>query len=242
MEEESTSILLNNTFSALNSREAWPLRVNPIVSKRVYKTKHNPDGSTQYKAQLVIPCYEQTDFGETYAPVGKLTTFQYLISLIGGYDSNMDHLDVVIAFPNPEIEDDDICMTVPEGWPEGLKAPKIIVRLRKALYGFKPAARLWHDDIIAFLLSLGFTQSSADPKLYLRSNGIQILLYVDDICMSYPQAAVKAAMEVKAKLSEKYKIMNLGQTRQFLGIEIYHNKNGTRNSLGQKAYITTILK
>jgi len=158
MEEESTSILLNNTFSALNSWEVWQLQVKPIGSKWVYKTKHNPDGSTRYEAPLVIKGHEQTDFGETYARVGKLTTFRYLISLIGRYGWNMNHLDGVTAFLNPEIDDDDIYMTLPDGWPEGLKAPKIIVRLRKALYSLKQAPRLWHDDINAFLLSLGFTQ------------------------------------------------------------------------------------
>jgi len=117
MEQESTSILLNNTFSALTSREARQLQVKPIGSNWVYKTKHNPDGSTRYKALLVIKGYEQPDFGETYACVGKLTTFRYLISLIGKYGTgwNMDHLDVVTAFLNPEIDDHDIFMTLPEG-------------------------------------------------------------------------------------------------------------------------------
>jgi len=137
MEEESMTILLNNTFSALNSWDAWPLQVKPIGSKWVYKTIHNSGGSTQFKAWLVIQGYEQTDFGETYAPVGKLTTFWYLISLSARYGWNMDHLDVVTAFLNPEIDDDNIYMTLPEGWPEGLNAPKIMVRLRKALYGLK---------------------------------------------------------------------------------------------------------
>jgi len=210
MEQESSSIMLNNTFSALNSCEARQLQVKQIGSKWVYKTKHNPDGSTRYKARLVIKGYKQTDFGETYAAVGKLTTFQYLIYLIGRYRWKMDHLDVVTAFLNPKIDDDDICMTLPEGWPESLKAPKIIVRLRKALYGLKQAPRLWHNDINGFLLSLGFTQSSADRNLYLHSDGILILLYVDDISMSYLEAATKAAIEVKAKLSENYKITNLG--------------------------------
>jgi hypothetical protein len=58
MEEESTLILLNNTFSAPNSREARQLQVKPIGSKWVYMTKHNPDGSTRYKARLVIIGYE----------------------------------------------------------------------------------------------------------------------------------------------------------------------------------------
>ena len=70
MEGGSTLILLNNTFSTLNSREARQLQVKPIGSKYVCKTNHNPDGSTRYEARLVIKGYEQTDFGETYAPVG----------------------------------------------------------------------------------------------------------------------------------------------------------------------------
>jgi len=155
-------------------------------------------------------------------------------------------LDVVTAFLNPEVDDDDIYMVLPEGWPEGLDAhaPPIIVRLRKALYGLKQAPRLWHNDINTFLLFLGFTQSQADPNLYIRSDGILILLYVDDISMMYArtESASKAAIEVKAKLSEKYKITNLGPARQFLGIEIHRDENGTGISLGQKAFITTILK
>jgi len=47
------------------------------------------------------------------------------------------------------------------------------------------------------------TQFLADPNLYLHSDGILILLYVDDISMSCPEAAAKAGIEVEAKLSEK---------------------------------------
>jgi hypothetical protein len=101
MEEESTSMLLNNTFSALNSQQARQLRVNPIGSKWDYKTECNSDRSTQYKAWLVIEGYEQMDFGETFALVRKLTTFRYLISLFERYRWNMDHLAVVTAFQNP---------------------------------------------------------------------------------------------------------------------------------------------
>ena len=65
-------------------------------------------------------------------------------------------------------------------------------------------------------------------NLYLSSNGILIHLSVDDISMSYPEAATKATIEVKAKLSEKYKITNLGPACQFLGIEIHCEDNGIR--------------
>jgi hypothetical protein len=158
MNEESESILLNNTLTAVNSREARQLHTKAIGSKWVYKTKHNPDRSVRYKARLVIKGYEQTDFGETYAPVGKQTAFRYLISQIGRLGWNNDHLDVVTAFLNPKVDEDDIYMTLPEVWPEGAYAPTIIVRLKKALYGLKQAPRLWHQDINAFLLSLEFVQ------------------------------------------------------------------------------------
>jgi len=131
-------------------------------------------------------------------------------------------------------------MTLPEGWPEGSNAPKIVVRLRKALYGLKQAPQLWHNNINACLRSLGFTQSAADPNLYLRSEGILILLYVDDISMSYLEAATKAAIEVKAKLSEKYKITNLGPASLYFGIKIYRDDTGI--SLGQNTHIATILR
>jgi len=73
----------------------------------------------------------------------------------------------------------------------------------------------------AILPTCGFTASSADPNLYLHINGILILLYVDDISMSYPEASPKAVIKVKAKLSEKYTTLTLDQACQLLGIVIY---------------------
>jgi len=60
--------------------------------------------------------------------------------------------------------------------------------------------------------------------------------------MSHPEIARKAAIDVKAKLPEKYMITNLGPARQFIFIEIYSEDNRTGISLGEKAYITTILE
>jgi len=93
MEEKCTSIVLNNTISALNSWKTWQLHLKLICPKWVYKTKHNPDRSTQYKAWLGINKYEQTDFSETYATIENLTTFRYVISLMGKFGTgwNMDH-------------------------------------------------------------------------------------------------------------------------------------------------------
>jgi hypothetical protein len=83
-----------------------------------------------------------------------------------------------------------------------------------------------------------------DPNLYLGSDGILILLYVDDNSMSFPEAASKAGIDVKVKLSEKYKITNLGPACQFVGIGIHRTgtRDGTGVGLGQTAYIITIFR
>jgi hypothetical protein len=115
MDAECTSILLNHTFTTVNSQEVRQWRVNPFGSKSVNKMKHNPHGSLRFKVRVVIKGFEQTNFGETYAPVRKITTFRYLITLVGMHGWNIDHFDVVTAFLNPEVDDDDINMTVPRG-------------------------------------------------------------------------------------------------------------------------------
>jgi len=117
--------------------------------------------SIQCKACLIIKGYEQTDFGEIYAPVRKLTTFRYLIS---GREMWIEHRSY---------------RCLPEG-PDAhahAHSPPIIVGLRNAHYSLKQAPQLWHDDINTFLLFLGFTQSQAEPNRYIRSDGILILLY-----------------------------------------------------------------
>ena len=77
--------------------------------------KMKPDGSVRHKAQLVIKGYMQPDWGETYAPVGKLTTFRYLTSLAAGYRLAISHLDVVTAFLNPHVDNPELYIEIPNG-------------------------------------------------------------------------------------------------------------------------------
>jgi hypothetical protein len=164
-----------------------------------------------------------------------------LISLAARYNWRIDHLDVVTAFLNPDLDDDTLFMELPEGWPEDGLEEVTVVRLRKALYGLKQAPHLWYRHINAFLLSLGFVQSEADPNLYIRNNGkMLLLLYVDDMLLAYAPSAAKEAEEIKMALAATYKITNLGTARQFLGIEIHYENDGI--SLGQRVFIDTVLK
>ena len=137
--DEYNSIIRNETFSPAQAQ----FRNKPIGSKWVFKTKRNPDGSTRFKARLVITGYEQMDYGETYAPISKLTTFRLLISLAARNNWKIDHLDVVTAFLNPDVDDDTLFKEPPQGWlkhgPNDGPEEVTVIRLRKALYGLNQA-------------------------------------------------------------------------------------------------------
>jgi hypothetical protein len=252
MQEEHHSLLENDTWQAT---DRIPYEKNAIGSKWVFKTKRNPDGSTRFKACLVIKGYEQRrgqDFDETYAPVGKLTTLRYLLGLAAKQRWSINHMDVATAFLNPTIDRDDVYMALPPGIPRASSdsgvAPGIpsstsgVVLLRKALYGLKQAPRLWWQLIHSFLVGLGFRQSHADPNLYI-SDGVHVLLYVDDILiLTAPGDRSSAtAARLKTELERRFKMTNLGTASQFLGLEISYPGDGAI-ALGQRSYVDGLLR
>ena len=228
----------NNVFTLVKHTES-----KPIGCKWVYKTKHYPDGTLRYKARLVVKGYEQVkgvDFDEIYTPVGKLTTFRYLLCFMAYNSWNSDHLDVVTAFLNPEI-DKVVFAELPEGIDRLSESPRTgFLCLNKALYGLKQALKLWHQSIDSFLLSIGFYKLFADHNLYICNQGVMLLLYVDDIQLLYAESAKSRAIDVKESLMRQYKMKNLRLVKQFLGPEINRLPEGSV-TLGQQSYINTIL-
>jgi hypothetical protein len=111
--EELRSLELNETWEYI-SEGSMARNAKVIGCKWVFKTKTNPDGSKRYKARLVIKGYEQSDCGETYAPVAKLVSFRMLIALAARHGWELDQMDVVTAFLNSPVEG-DVYMELPQG-------------------------------------------------------------------------------------------------------------------------------
>jgi len=96
---------------------------------------------------LVARGFEQVpglDYGETFAPVARLTTFRIFVPLALELHGTIHHLDVVTAFLNPTI-DEETAIAIPEGieWLDPILTQDLIqvsaLQLNKALYGLKQA-------------------------------------------------------------------------------------------------------
>nr|GEX38763.1 hypothetical protein [Tanacetum cinerariifolium] len=54
--------------------------------------------------------------------------------------------------------------------------PEKVYQHKKALYGLKQAPRAWHDELLNFMISKGFTNGTIDPNLFTIRYGEDILL------------------------------------------------------------------
>ena len=105
--------------------------------------------------------------------------------------------------------------------------PHFVYKLQKALYGLKQAPRAWFNHFSVFLIRFGFTQSKADPSLFIfcRANHVlYLLLYVDDIVLT--GSHTKSIDQFVQSLGREFDVKDLGPLRYFLGLEILPHSHG----------------
>ena len=121
-------------------------------------------------------------------------------------------MDVKTAFLNPLLN-----KTVYMTQPDGFEFDGCACYLRKALYGLKQAPRAQYQDIDKFLKTLGFMSSTSNPNLYI-SQDIILILYIDDMLITAKNRI--ALMKFKEQMAYKYEMTDLGEAKQFLGLQI----------------------
>lgn len=240
MEEELNSLKENEVYTFVDR----PAEKKIVKNKWVFKIKRNSDGSiSRYKARLVAKGFTQVygeDYDETFSPVVRNSTIRFLMALSIELDLSIDHLDVMTAFLNGELEE-DVYMEQPEGFIVAGQEHKVC-KLNKALYGLKQASRQWNKKLNSMFIENGYNRSEYEPCMYFKIAGesvIIIAVWVDDcIIFSNDDYEKKRLKEIMANY---FKIKDLGEAKFCLGVRINQNRSRGEIYIDQKKYIEEIL-
>jgi hypothetical protein len=165
MQREVDSLEKRNAFD----RTTLPPGRKAIGVRWTYDHKYNPDGSIiqgKEKARLVAQGFSQRpeDFGETYAPVVKLSSVRILLAYANHFNLEIMSFDVKTAFLHARLPYDIYVKQIP-GYPE--LDPSTVLRLLVALYGLKQSSYEWYKLLSSTLAALGLVRCEADHAVFI---------------------------------------------------------------------------
>lgn len=235
MKEEMNSLLENKTWELKN----LPAGKKAIKTRWIYKTKRDHNGNVvKLKARLVAKGFTQrygVDYEETFAPVVRYGSIRYLIALAAQTNLKIHQMDVVTAFLQGDL-DEEIYMEQPSGYDDGSGRYCL---LKRSIYGLKQAGRQWNMKLDKTLKDLGYSRCKTDPCIYMaKKSEVVIAIYVDDFLIFYKNE--DELEELKALLSQKFKMKDMGTAKGCIGIRI--NQKGSSIEIDQSIYVGEILK
>jgi hypothetical protein len=127
----------------------------------------------------------------------------------------------------------------PTGYEQG--TGHLACHLHKALYGLKQAPRAWHHRLKSELEALGFTESPADPALFIKlgAHPIYLLTYVDDILIT--SCDTQLIISTKKSLMDTFDARDLGEATYFLGMDIIRDRSNRTIKLAQGRLTSELL-
>ena len=233
-DSEYSSLLENHTWDIVE----LPYNRETIPCKWVFKVKYKQDESLQrYKARLVAKGYAQKhkiDYDETFSPVVCFSLIRVLLVFALQHNMHIHQMDVVTAFLHGDLEE-EIYMTQPSGYSVKGKE-NLICRLKKSLYGLKQSPRCWAKAFQQYVETVGFSQSAADPFVFVRAIDLStiIAVYVDDLILI--TSGLDLMVHLKNCLAAQFKMKDMGPPHYLLGITV------DCISIHQKQYILRLVK
>ncbi|CAI7751348.1 unnamed protein product [Closterium sp. NIES-53] len=153
-----------------------------------------------------------------------MTTLRVLLHVAAHRDYELHSLDFSTAFLQGSLHE-EIWLRRPPGF-TGTSPPGTQWSLRRPVYGLRQAPQEWHDTLRTTLAALGFSPSTADPSLFLRTDTalppFYILVYVDDLVFATADTAGLAY--VKSELQKRHTCTDLGELRSYLGLQITRDR------------------
>lgn len=188
----------------------------------VFAVKKAADGTvTRYKARYVVRGFAQIpgkDSKETFAPTATFASMRLVLTLAIAHKWPVHSFVFVAAYLNSDI-DEEIWIKPPEGMQ--LKSGEGLLRLKKALYGTRQAARCWWLHLRNILRGLGYTASHYNTSLYVLQDPAKtsaIWVHVDDGIVTGD--LVEALKDLARALAGKLEIKWEAELSSIVGVDI----------------------
>jgi hypothetical protein len=229
----------------LDRKQVWEVKLmdspkQELDGRWVFAIKTAPDGTiTRYKARYVAKGFTQVkdiDFKKTFAPTATFMSMRLVLTLAAAHNWPVHSFDFVAAYLNSDI-DEEIWIKPPEGMKLG---PGEGLRLKKALYGTRQAARCWWLHLKNILLDLGYSASHYDTSLYVLQDPSKvgvIWIHVDDGIVTGD--SIEILQQLETSLEGKLEIKWSESLDSIAGVDVTRSP-GTF-TLSQKKLITEIL-
>ncbi|CAH2104888.1 unnamed protein product [Euphydryas editha] len=245
-EREEWCKAMEDELQSFRDNDAWDLVDKPsdarvVQCKWVFKRKLNSDNTVRYRARLVAKGYTQKqgiDYKETFSPVLRYSSLKLLFAISVNLDLNITHLDVTTAFLNGQLNE-CVYMQLPNNLKNERNVGKVL-KLKKAIYGLKQSARAWYKKVENCLQELGYKKSLYESCLFVKVSEKEktfIALFVDDFFIF--SNCNREVDYLKAQLNSKFKLKDLGQLRQCLGMDVVIEKG--KLCINQTKFIEKLL-
>ncbi|CAI7934165.1 unnamed protein product [Closterium sp. NIES-54] len=225
--------------------EVPPPRANIVSGMWIFRVKWPPGSPPVFKARYVARGFSQrqgVDYFQTFFPTPKMTTLRVLLHVAAQRDYELHSLDFSTAFLQGSLHE-EIWLCRPPGF-TGSFPPGTQWSLRRPVYGLRQAPREWHNTLRTTLAALGFSPSTADPSLFLRTDNLlppfYILVYVDDLVFATVDTAGLA--HVKSELQKRHTCTDLGELRSYLGLQITQDRARHTITLTQSHMVQQVLQ
>ncbi|CAI7928770.1 unnamed protein product [Closterium sp. NIES-54] len=211
----------------------------------IFRVKRPPGSQPAFKARYIARGFRQrqgVDYFQTFSPTPKMTTVRVLLHIAAHRDYELHSLDFSIAFLQGSLHE-EIWLRRPPGFTGSFLAGTLW-SLRWPFYGLRQAPRKWHDTLRTTLAALGFAPSTADPSLFLRTDTslapLYVLVYVDDLV--FATADTDALALVKSELQQRHTCTDLGELRNYLGLQITRDRARRTITLTQSHMVHQVLQ
>lgn len=206
--------------------------------------KRGPDGEVVRHKGRGVACgnfqVPGRDFGEVWAPVVRRATLLTVLSHAAAEGMLMYQLDVETALLNGPV-DEELYVRQPKGYERG-RADQVL-RLRKAVYGLRQAARQWFLELVKLMDRMGMHQSAADPCLFFKDvDGARcyLLVYVDDLLLVATTPSQLKSM--KDRVMAAFKSRDIGVPTYFLGLHLDRDWQEGSLVVSQRQYVQRLVK